>query len=71
MHRRGFIFGIASCFAIVKPEIIMPIKQLWVPDFLEPGTYQMKIIEAVHRNNAILLTLELGGSVKKEFSYVV
>lgn len=49
LSRRGFLFGMGA-FAIVRPEIIMPIKSIITTDAvvpLPPGAYDMFIDEVV------------------------
>lgn len=46
MNRRGFLFGLGA-FAIVRPEIIMPVKAFALPETITvpvpPGTYVVAI----------------------------
>lgn len=63
LSRRGFIFGAAAAtFAIVRPEILMPIKQLILPTDdvvwpLEPGEYTMIIDDIEIKDDRLMMKL--------------
>lgn len=60
LHRRGFLFGLGA-FAIVRPEIIMPIKAIVMPVDTSPVFLSNTELWNLAVDRSIKETLRMGG----------